>query len=291
MVQVFQFSVDPQKKMTKSADIAGVRFDKATYEDVLTVVDSFVSTGRGAKLIVTPNPEMIVETQKDEEFRAILNDADLAVPDGIGILWAAYYLSLPTAKSRFREKLRLLGSLFLVLFKSRRIKSVLPQRVTGSDLLFKIVEASQKKGWRIFMLGAAPGVASIAIDRLIKKYPKAVFAGSFAGTPAVTHEDDLAELINRAEPDILFVAYGSPAQEKWIHRNLAKFETVKAAIGVGGAIDFAAGRAKRAPKIFRTLGLEWFWRVLREPRRIKRIWNATYVFIRLIFKLKMKQAA
>ena len=94
------------------------------------------------------------------------------------------------------------------------------------------------------------------------------------------------ERINLTEADILFVAYGSPAQEEWIYRNIEKLDTVRVAIGVGGAIDFAAGRAKRAPKLLRSLGLEWFWRLLREPRRIRRIWNATVVFVALIFRLK-----
>ena len=271
--------------MTKKVDIAGVKFDAVRYEDVLTAVEIFVQ-GTKKHMIVTPNPEMVVYAQKHEEFRKVLNDASLGVPDGIGILWAAHFLNMPKRKNKLVSMLGVVGSLFHVFFKLKCIYRVLPARVTGADLLFKIVEESQRKGWRIYLLGAAPGIAGIAIDRLSKKYPKAVFAGSFAGTPAETHEDELCERINLAQPDILFVAYGSPAQEEWIHRNLKKLTTAKVAIGVGGAIDFAAGKAKRAPKILRSLGLEWFWRLLAQPRRFRRIWNATFVFIRLIFRLK-----
>ncbi len=272
--------------MNKKIDIAGVGFDAVRYEDVLTASEVFMNSGHKKHLVVTPNPEMIVEAWKNEEFRRVLNSASLSMPDGIGVLWAAYYLSLPLAKSGILETFRLIGTLFQVLFRAKSIYRILPARVTGTDLLPKMVRQSQENGWRIYLLGAAPGVAGIAIDRLIQKYPKAVFAGSFAGTPAPTHEDELCERINSAKPDILFVAYGSPAQEEWIYRNLKKLDTVKMAIGVGGAIDFAAGRSKRAPKFIQNLGLEWLYRLIRQPGRIKRIWNATFVFVRLVFKLK-----
>jgi N-acetylglucosaminyldiphosphoundecaprenol N-acetyl-beta-D-mannosaminyltransferase len=277
--------------MKKKVEIAGIDFDPIRYEDVLTAVEVFVKQERKKHMIVTPNPEMIVYCQKHPNFKRVLNAAALAVPDGIGILWASYYLSLPKAKSRMAEVFRVVVTLLKVLFKAKSIYKVLPSRVTGADLLFKIVADSQKKGWKIYLLGARPGVASVAIENLLKKYPQAIFAGSFAGTPAETHEDELAGRINLAQPDILFVAYGSPAQEEWIYRNLSKLETVKVAIGVGGAIDFAAGKAKRAPKLLRSLGLEWLWRLLRQPARIRRIWNATFVFVRLIFRLKTSSSS
>jgi N-acetylglucosaminyldiphosphoundecaprenol N-acetyl-beta-D-mannosaminyltransferase len=271
--------------MKKKVNIAGVEFDAVRYEDVLTAVEVFIKQHK-KHMIVTPNPEMIVYSQGHEEFKKVLNSSSLAVPDGIGILWAAHYLGLPRSKNGFLEVLRVVYTLFQVFFKMKAIYRILPARVTGADLLFKIVQESQKHGWRIYLLGAAPGIANIAIDRLTKQYPQAIFAGSFAGTPAETHEDELCERINLAEPDILFVAYGSPKQEEWIQRNIEKLSTVKVALGIGGAIDFAAGKASRAPKLLRSLGLEWFWRLITQPRRFKRIWNATFVFVRLIFRLK-----
>jgi len=277
--------------MKQKVDIAGIAIDPVKYSDVLEAVENFLSQEHQKHMIVTPNPEMIVHSQSHEGFRQILNSASLAVPDGIGVLWAAYYLSLPRKKSLFFERLVVLKTLLQVFFKMKPIYQVLPARVTGTDLLFRVVEESQKKGWRVYLLGAAPGIASVAIDRLLKKYPQAIFSGSFAGTPAESHQDELCERINLAQPDMLFVAFGSPAQEEWIHRNLDKLTTVRVAIGVGGAIDFAAGKAKRAPKLMRSLGLEWFWRLLTQPRRIRRIWKATYVFVKLIFRLKTTEVA
>lgn len=272
--------------MSQKVDIAGVKFDAVRYDDVITAVEVFVSRAHQKHMIATPNPEMVVDANQRNSFKNLLNSTAMLVPDGIGILWASYYLSLPYKKNRVTEWTQRWISLLKVFFKHSDIYSILPQRVTGSDLLCKIVDASQRNHWRIYLLGAAPGIASIAIDRMLQKYPDAIFAGSFAGTPAETHEDELCERINQAQPDILFVAYGSPAQEEWIHRNLDKLDTVKVAIGVGGAIDFAAGKAKRAPQWMQKMGLEWLWRLIRQPRRYKRIWNATFHFIKLIRKYK-----
>ena len=268
--------------------IAGVQFDPIRYEDVLTAIDVFVGS-EGQHMVFTPNPEMLVDANRRPDFKETLSAASLLVPDGIGILWAAYYLSLPRPKSKMGCRLQAWGSLFKILFKSKAIYRIFPERVTGTDLLLKIVEASQGDHWPIFLLGAAPGVANIAMDRLLKKYPGAIFAGSFAGTPAQTHEEELCELINRSQLKILFVAYGSPAQEEWIARNLKKLPTVKVALGVGGAIDFAAGRTKRAPLFMQKMGLEWLWRLILQPKRLKRIWTATVTFVGMIVKQKQNQ--
>lgn len=270
--------------MANKIDIAGIQFDSIRYQDVLTAVEVFAN-GETQHMIFTPNPEMLVGANRGKEFKETLNAASILVPDGVGILWAAYYLSLPKSKSRIGRCLQVWNSLFKVLLKSKAVYTIFPERVTGTDLLFKIVEASQGDHLPIFLLGAAPGVANIAMDRLLKQYPGAIFAGSFAGTPAETHEAELCELINRSQPKILFVAYGSPAQEEWIARNLKKLPTVRVAIGVGGAIDFAAGRAKRAPLFMQKSGLEWLWRLARQPKRIKRIWTATVTFVRMIVKV------
>lgn len=271
--------------MMKRVEIAGVKFDPIRYADVLTAIEVFAKQKK-QHMIVTPNPEMLVEAKKNGEFIKVLNHASLSVPDGIGILWAAYYLSLPKAATGFLEFFRVINSLFKVLFKSKKIYDVLPERVTGSDLLVKIVEESQKHGWRIYFLGAAPGVGKQAIEKLLKKYPQAIFAGSFAGSPGKNEEKELCEKINLAEPDLLFVAYGSPAQEQWIDRNLTQLKTVKVAIGIGGAIDFAAGKMKRSPKWMQKIGLEWLWRLALQPKRIKRIWTATVVFVKMIVRSK-----
>lgn len=268
----------------KKIEIAGVKFDPITYDLALEAINSFVAGGN-KHIIVTPNPEMILNASKDKDLAEILNNASLSIPDGIGVLWASYYLNLPK-KRGLANFFQVLSSLLSILLFPKKIRKQFPERVTGSDLFNKIIEKSQYKKWRIFLLGAGMGVGGKAIDNLLKKYPGTIFAGSYAGSPRADEEDDICRTINAAEPDILFVAYGNPAQEIWIKRNLEKLTTVKVAMGVGGAIDFAAGKIKRAPRFMQKIGLEWLWRLINEPGRIKRIWKATYVFVRFISKEK-----
>lgn len=274
--------------MSKKVDIAGVNFDAITYNDVLTAIEVYVRTNKQV-YITTPNPEMVLDANKNESFAHTLHDSEISIPDGIGILWASYYLGLPKRSTGIGKFLQLFSSLSKIFLCPKSIRKHLPERVTGSDLFNKIIEESQDKRWRIFLLGAAPGVAKIAIDRLMNKYPNAIFAGSYSGSPSENEEGYISEMVNKSNANILFVAYGSPAQEKWINRNLHKLETVNVAIGIGGAIDFAAGIVKRAPKGMQKLGLEWLWRLTKEPKRIKRIWNATVKFSSLMYKIKNKK--
>ena len=261
-----------------------MQFNPVTYNGVIDQIYDFVSQNKQV-YVTTPNPEMILNANKSERFLGVLNKSGLSIPDGVGILWASYYLSLPSKKG-VSKLLQLFLSLFTALFFQDKIRKILPDRVTGSDLFEKVVSESQTFTWKIFLLGAGPGVAKTAINNLLVKYPKAIFAGSYSGTPKMDDEPEICETINRSKADILFVAYGSPAQELWISRNLPKLTTIRVAIGVGGAFDFAANKVKRAPKLMQKIGFEWLWRLILQPSRIKRIWNATFVFIRFIYSLK-----
>ncbi len=271
--------------MSERIEIAGVPFDPVTYEQVIEKIKSVMHKD-GKAYIVTPNPEMVLEADENAEFKKVLQHSILSIPDGVGILWASHYLSSPRSKSRTVRFFSLLSSLSSIIFRPAKIREKLPERVTGTDLFYRIAEESQNHKWRIFLLGAKPGVAIKAVDILLKKYPKAIFAGTYAGSPSFGEEEQIRNLIDSSKPDILFVAYGSPAQELWIARNLPRLNSVKLAIGVGGAFDFAAGAVKRAPAFMRKIGLEWLWRVMREPSRIKRIWNATYAFAGFIDRKK-----
>ncbi len=273
--------------MGKCIEIAGVPINNLTYEDALKRVGNFIEDNRKV-YIVTANPEMILNASRDETFLDVLNGAALLTPDGIGILWAANYLSKPLPKGRFFRYFQLYKSLFSILFYPKSICKPLKERVTGADLFQQAVDLSQDKKWKIFLLGASKGVAEKVIKHFSKIYPKAKFVGSFAGTHDEEGEEEISEIINQAKPDILFVAYGSPQQEFWIHRNLFKLNTVKVAIGVGGTFDFYAGKVKRAPKWMRKVGLEWLWRLTSEPKRFARIWNATFKFVGLVAKEKME---
>ena len=217
----------------------GVRADDVTWDEMLARIEDFIAEGRPHQ-IVTVNPEFVMAARRDPEFRAIINGAALALPDGVGLLWAG----------------RILGQ-------------SLRERVTGSDGVPRIAERAAQKGWRLFLLGAAPGVAEETARRLVKHYPGLEIAGTYAGSPAIEEEASIASMVRRARPDVLFVAYGHPRQDKWIARNLDRLGT-PACMGVGGAFDFITGLVPRAPAWMQRIGLEHFYRLLRQPWRWRR---------------------
>lgn len=214
--------------------------DAITYAGWLERIGEWVKSGQPHH-VCTINPEFIMIAQRDANFANILRRADLCVPDGVGLLWAARYLGQP-----------------------------LPERVTGSDGVPIIAARAAREGWKLFFLGAAPGVAERAAQILQEQHPGLQVVGTYAGSPAPAEEDALVERVNSSGAEILFVAYGAPEQDKWIARNLPRL-TVGMAMGVGGAFDFIAGVVPRAPVWMQRLGLEWAFRLVRQPWRFRRM--------------------
>ena len=217
-----------------------MRVDNVNYEQAFSIIEGFIESGRPHQ-VVTVNPEFIVAAQSDAEFRHVLNASSLALPDGVGLLWAARFLGCP-----------------------------LQERVTGTDTMQRLAALAARKDYGLFLLGAAPGVAVETAARLCETYPGVTIVGTHAGSPTLEEEDEIVDLIQKAKPDILFVAYGAPAQDKWIARNLERLG-VPVAMGVGGAFDFISGRATRAPRWLQRLSLEWLHRLYREPWRWRRM--------------------
>jgi len=244
-------------KRPPTATILNVNVHAVTNAHTLDLIEQFIASGRPHQL-TTVNPEFVVEAQRDEEFRRIINGAALALPDGIGLLKAA----------------RFLGT------------SPLPERVPGSDLVVRLAELSHRRGYRIYFLGAWEGVAEKAIHNLKQRYPKLQVAGCYAGSPALEENEAIVQRILPTHPDILLVAYGAPRQDKWIVRNLERLQ-IPVCIGVGGSFDFIAGTAKRAPLWMQKLNLEWLHRLIQQPWRWRRIWNAVAVFSWLVLKSKL----
>jgi len=224
----------------ESVDILSVRIHCVTMHRTLALLESMVRAG-GSHHVVTVNPEFIMLARNLETFRAVLNGADLAVPDGVGILLGA----------------RLLG---------RRIR----ERVTGVDIIEQFMPRAAAAGFRVYLLGAGPGVAERAAAVLRRASPGLCIAGTYAGSPDPSEEEDICRRINDAKPDILLVAYGSPNQELWIARTRHRLN-VAVSIGVGGSFDFIAGVVQRAPAWMRGVGLEWFYRLMDQPQRWRRM--------------------
>jgi len=242
-------------------DILGVKIDDVAMEEAVERVKGFFKSGQKA-YVVTPNSEMIIAARKDKEFNWVLNQADLAVPDTAGLVWASRIWGTP-----------------------------LKERVAGTDLFERLCEEAARRGGRVFFLEGPEGLRSgaIAAENLKKRYPKLTVAGT--AVAAYADEKEATAAIKSAsrgrEIDFLFVAYGHGRQEQWIARNLPKI-SVKVAVGIGGALDFAAGAQRRAPTLIRRLGFEWLYRLVKQPWRIKR--QLTLLpFIFLTFKESFKR--
>src|SRR3989338_7933969 len=203
--------------------------------------------------IFTLNPEILLLGRKNQDYKKVLQSADLALPDGIGLVW--------------------LGRIFGMRFK---------KRVAGTDFMEKLAELAGQTGKSIFLLGGRNGAAEKTANALKTKFPNLKISG---------YLEDQNQWQNCAEifkADILFVALGAPKQEVWIYDNLPKLQNIKIAVGVGGAFDFISGKIPRAPKLLREIGLEWMWRLMMEPRkRFWRVFNAVIIFPVKVFMEKI----
>jgi len=221
--------------------VLGTPVHKVTMDETLARVRRYMGEP-GLHHIVTTNPEFVMMAQRDLAFRQVLQEADLCIPDGVGLLWA-----------------------------SRRLRNPLLERVPGSELVYHLAHLAAQEGWRLFLLGAAPGVAEAASSIFQARHPGLVVAGTYAGSPDAAENEAIVERINDSRATMLMVAYGAPRQDLWIARNRAVLLTVRVAMGVGGALDFVSGRVSRAPRWMQERGLEWFYRLYQEPWRWRRM--------------------
>ncbi|MCX6054719.1 MAG: WecB/TagA/CpsF family glycosyltransferase [Chloroflexi bacterium] len=225
--------------MRKLLVIAGVPIDDLTMEEALVQIEEFIKTKRPHQ-IATVNADFVVKVWDDSELRNILNNADLLTADGMPLVWGAKLLGVN-----------------------------LQGRVTGADLVPAIAERGAKLGWRIFFLGGKAGVPEKAAKILTERYPGFQVAGIYSPpfAPVVEMTSEITDRIKMAKPDILFVAFGNPKQEKWIYLHNQELG-VPVSIGVGGSLDFVAGEISRAPLWMQNSGLEWVYRLIQEPRRM-----------------------
>jgi N-acetylglucosaminyldiphosphoundecaprenol N-acetyl-beta-D-mannosaminyltransferase len=243
-----------------SVRILGVRVDGVTFAGMLDCIERWISAGeaeRRSHQICTVNPEFVMVARDDAAFAAVLEAADLCIPDGAGMLWAA-----------------------------RRLGRPLPERVTGSDGVPLIAERAAKKGWRLFLLGAGPGVAERAAAVLQERYPGLVVVGSYAGSPSDAEAPGIIARVRASQPDVLFVAYGAPKQDLWIAMHGAA-TGAPALMGVGGSLDFLAGVQKRAPRWVQRLNLEWLYRLISQPWR----WRRQLALPRFVWAVMMNGSA
>ncbi|MBI1961467.1 MAG: WecB/TagA/CpsF family glycosyltransferase [Parcubacteria group bacterium] len=252
----------------KSVNILGVEVSDVSRSEALAQVKNFLEDSN-QHYLVTPNPEIVLKANKDHNLRRILNHADMALPDGFGLKIAA----------------RILGQKLL-------------NRVTGADFMQSVIALAESEQWPVFLLGGRnEKISEQAAWHLRYRYKRLKIVGYASGGVVEfrqgrwqTSDAKLFARINQSRAKILFVGFGCPKQEKWIFQNLDKLPNIKLAMVVGGTLDFFAGERKRARYVIRRLGLEWLWRLIIEPTRAKRIWNATAVFVWSSAKWRFRMA-
>ncbi len=290
--------------MSPKIKILGCRVNSSTSSHVLQKISESLKSGTTCR-IVTVNPEYILEAQKDKQFQNIINNADLAVADGIGILWAAKFQSLAVSSNIIIRTvqcvLQYMWTGASLVFWPSYCRTVVSEKVSGAELCKRIMNYESRikntnptthnskfiiHNSKIFLLGGYDEVA----EKIRKQFSRANIVGTYEGTPESESDTIKAcKIINNTKPDILLVAYGNPAsrQEKWIEQNLPKLPSVKVAIGVGGSFNFLARNIAQAPKWMQKIGLEWLWRLGRQPRRVRRIFRAVVVFSLMMLKNKI----
>jgi N-acetylglucosaminyldiphosphoundecaprenol N-acetyl-beta-D-mannosaminyltransferase len=230
--------------------ILGVPFDNITTSEALATIENMI-VSREPHYVVTANVDFVVQARNDVELLRIFFDAHLVLCDGTPLVWA-----------------------------SRMLGNALPERVAGADIVPLLIQMADKKGYRVFLLGATPASSSLAIARLKAKYPNletAHYSPPFNKLLEMDHEE-IKKRILAAKPDILLISFGCPKQEKWMtmhYRSLG----VPVSIGVGATIDFLAGQVRRAPLWMQRSGTEWIFRLAQEPRRLlRRYLNDLWIF-------------
>jgi N-acetylglucosaminyldiphosphoundecaprenol N-acetyl-beta-D-mannosaminyltransferase len=226
--------------MREKVEILGVEIDKVNMDEAAGMLAEYLEMDI-CSMVFTPNSEILLDAVKDREFEDILNSGQLVVPDGIGVVIA-----------------------------SRFYGNSLEERVPGYDLTLRLMGTADSKGMSIYLLGGKAGVAEEAAIRLTESYSSLKIAGARNGYFESDEEEKIIEDINSGQADILLVALGAPKQERFIYKYKEQLK-VKIAMGVGGSLDVLAGRAERAPVFYQKAGLEWLYRLIKEPRRFRRI--------------------
>ncbi len=219
-------------------DVLGVSFDDLTMDEAVEIALGFMQERR-ACYACTPNPEIVMAAKGDAALRAALSGAELVLADGVGITKAAAILGTP-----------------------------LKSRVPGIDFASNVISRLAERGGSVYLLGAKPLVAEAAAEKLTQTYAGIVIAGTNDGY--FTDDAPVIEKINAASPDFLMVCLGSPKQELWMSANAGRLSCGLMA-GLGGSLDVLAGNVQRAPETWRRLGLEWLYRVIKEPKRLGRV--------------------
>ena len=231
----------------KRIDVLGVKFDNTNLVEAVNRGLQCVKE-HNAAYVVTPNPEIVLAAEKNPDLQYALSAANMVLPDGIGVIYSAKILGTP-----------------------------LEGRVTGIDFATRMLKELSALNGSVFLFGAKPGVAEKAAENIMEQFPGVRVVGTHNGY--FDNDEPIIEEINRAKPDFLFVCLGFPKQEIWMHENTSRLD-VGIMAGLGGCLDVFAGVAERAPEGFQKAGLEWLYRLYKEPSRIGRMSKLPKVLVK-----------
>lgn len=220
--------------------IYGLQVSKMNMDDTVRYLETVVEQ-RKPHQIITANPIMVMTALEQPQYMKVMKEAELLVPDGAGLVWAASTCGQPVA-----------------------------ERVTGFDLLHRLLDVGQQHAWKVYLLGSTPEVIQATATRLQSLYPGIVIVGYRDGFFGAAEDAEVVAAIREAQPDLLFVARGADNQEPWIGQFKHELN-VPIMMGVGGSFDIISGKSKRAPIAFQKLRMEWFYRLMKEPHRYKRM--------------------
>jgi N-acetylglucosaminyldiphosphoundecaprenol N-acetyl-beta-D-mannosaminyltransferase len=221
-------------------ELYGVRVSSMGMQDTVNYLAEAIRS-RQPNQVITVNPIMIMSGLEDPSYMRVMQEAELLVPDGTGVVWAASFIGKPVK-----------------------------ERVTGIELIHELMDRGQREGWRVYLLGTTADTIRAATDRLQERYPNIHIVGVRDGYFGDEEDDRVIEEIVKAEPDILLVGRAANNQEPWIGKYKHRLN-IPVMMGVGGSFDVISGKLKRAPKIVQRLGLEWLFRLIQEPYRYKRM--------------------
>ncbi len=240
--------------MAQKVNILGVKVDKVTVDEASDIIMNHINTSDKCMSVFTPNSEIIMMGYRDAQFCAILNESELLTADGIGVVYA-----------------------------SRIVKNPISERAPGYDIACSLLGKMAKEGKSVYLFGSKPGVAEEAGKNITQKYPGIRIAGYSDGYFDDKKEKTIIDNINRCAPDVLFVCLGAPKQERWISLHKQELKA-KAALGIGGSLDVFAGTVKRAPEFYTKHGIEWLYRLMKQPSRFVRMMDLPRFGFKVLLK-------
>ncbi len=273
--------------LDRKIDVAGLKVDAITKDELLTEVADRIAH-KEKTIVVTPYSEFLYASLKYSHIREMLNKADYAVPDGIGVLWAQLFLSRPLNSQNFNWNVfqawcQVVWTGASILLNPKKLYEVFPEKIVGADLAWDLAGMAEQNNFSLYLLGARGNVAEKVAEKFRRQYPEINIAG-------ISNKDmddpSIFSDITKAAPDMIFVAFNRLSSEKWMMENL-KDLPASFAIALGGTFDYIAGVKIAPPKFIRQVGLEWLYRLVTQPQRIKRIFEATWGLVLALVRLKV----